>query len=270
VGSPWACERLGATPWHRGGTVRCGQAGLSSRYTLSSVATTQVCAAWCSWCSGLLVLDGQRWLQLLDDDDTDIQLQLPSFLFNGRRQTREDKDDGVVVRGAGSWTAAAAWPRAVARARPPHGGIGARKGQSKRWRPRPPAPPSPCSSPSSLMAVAAACKKGKETYGEQLRQRPPRCSPSSPPSTLPLNWWRCDGLGLPPWLRRRIEERGCGRFYRGKLWLAERLGVRAHGHAGHIWRAGARCGAGRGAADLCSSRGASTVTGRRKGNSPPG
>jgi hypothetical protein len=61
-------------------------------------------------------LDGQRWLQLLDDDDTDIQLQLPSFLFNGRRQTREDKDDGVVVRGAGSWTAAAAWPRAVARA----------------------------------------------------------------------------------------------------------------------------------------------------------
>jgi hypothetical protein len=51
-------------------------------------------------------------------------------------------------------------------------------------------------------------------------------------------------------------------------WTTEIIGVRAHGHAARIWRAGARCGAGRGAAGLCSLRGACTVTGRRKGNSP--
>jgi hypothetical protein len=51
-------------------------------------------------------------------------------------------------------------------------------------------------------------------------------------------------------------------------WTAEIIGVCAHGHAARIWRAGARCGAGRGAAGLCSLRGACTVTGRRKGNSP--
>jgi hypothetical protein len=77
-GSPWACRWLGATPWHRGGSAGSGQAGLSSRYTLSSAATTQACAAWCSWRSALLVLDGRRWLQLLDDDDVNVQLQLPS------------------------------------------------------------------------------------------------------------------------------------------------------------------------------------------------
>jgi hypothetical protein len=186
------------TPWGCGGSARCGQAGLNSRYTLSSAATTHACAAWCSWCSGHLVLDSRRWLQLLDNDDAGVPLQLPSFLFNGRWRTLEDKDDGVVVRGAGSWTAAAALPRATTKAQPPHGGIGARKGKTRRWRPRPPAPPSPCSSPSPLMVAAAACKKGKETRGEKMRRRPPRCSPSSPPSPLPLNWWRRDGLGLSP------------------------------------------------------------------------
>jgi hypothetical protein len=50
------------------------------------MTTTQACAAWCSWCYVLLVLDGRRCLQLLDDDDADVQLQLPSFLFNGRRR----------------------------------------------------------------------------------------------------------------------------------------------------------------------------------------
>jgi hypothetical protein len=46
--------------------------------------------------------------------------------------------------------------------------------------------------------------------------------------------------------------------------------VRAHGHTVCIWRVGARCRAGGGATGLCSSRGACTVTRRRKGNSPPG
>jgi hypothetical protein len=31
-------------------------------------------------------LDGRRWLQLLDDDDANVQLPLPSFLFSGRRR----------------------------------------------------------------------------------------------------------------------------------------------------------------------------------------
>jgi hypothetical protein len=31
-------------------------------------------------------LDSRRWLQLLDDDDTNVQLQLPSFLFSGQRR----------------------------------------------------------------------------------------------------------------------------------------------------------------------------------------
>jgi hypothetical protein len=42
------------------------------------------------------------------------------------------------------------------------------------------------------------------------------------------------------------------------------IGIRAHGHAARIWRAGARCGAGRGAAGLCSLRGCARSRGEER------